>query len=307
LLDKKYRPKNYTEMIGNEEILSSLENITSNPDSLPSSILLTGLSGGGKTTLARIISSEIGSLDIQEKNISDQGNKEDAKKIIKTVKFKSLRGKYKVIILNECHRGNIHFWNAMLEILEEPPVGVLFILCTTEPERLPIAVKTRCMTFKVKSLTRKEIRNLVNKVVKKEKKKVDKEIVDKIAKSCIGSARVSLVLLGLVIDLKSKKDAIQNIENYEASESKEIKEFCYYLLQNQKPKFKEMIKYLSVLDIEPETARYAILGFLSSAMLKGWSQRKLKDISLMIDIFENSVMYSKQAGLVNACYCASFI
>ena len=306
MLDKKYRPKTYDLIVGNSALLKSLKSITDDPDNLPSSILLTGPSGCGKTTLARIVSREIGSKDVQELNISNIRGIDDAREIIKKSRFKSLKGKFKVIILNEVHSATKPFMHAMLEVLEEPPKGVLFILCTTEPEKLLRTIKTRCTTFKVSTLTKKEIKKLLNRVIKAEEKEVDEDYVKLISKLCEGSARQALVMLDSCIDLRGE-EAKEIIENYEGSENKEVKELAYYLLQNKKPKFKEMIKYLLALDIEPESARYAILGFLNSAMLKGWSQRSLGDISLMIDIFEPSIMYGKQAALSNACYCASLI
>ena len=307
MLDKKYRPSTYNVIVGNKSLLESLKKITSRDSKLPSSILLTGPSGCGKTTLSRIIATEIGSKDIQELNISNTRGIDDAREIIKKCRFKSLKGNSKVINLNEVHEATKNFQHAILEILEEPPKGVLFILCTTEPEKLLKTIKTRCTTFKVSSLTSREIEKLVNYVLEQEEKELSEETVKLISKSCEGSARAALVMLDSVIGLENEEEAKEIIDNYVGSENAEIKELCYYLLQNKRPSWDNIKKILSKLDIEPESARYAILGFLNSAMLKSWSKRSTEEISSLIEIFEPSVMYSKAAGLTNACYFASMV
>ena len=304
MLDKKYRPSTYDQIVGNQALLKSLKSITDDPDNLPSSILLTGPSGCGKTTLSRIIATEIGSKDVQELNISNTRGIDDARNIIKKSRFKSLKGNSKVIILNEVHEATKNFQNAMLEVLEEPPKGVLFILCTTEPEKLLKTIRTRCSIFKVSSLTRKEIKKILETVIEKEDKEVSEDYIKLMAKLCNGSARTALVMLDSCIDLRGD-EALEIIENYEGSENKEVKEFCYYILQNKKPKWDKIKKIISKLDIEPESARYAVLGFLNSAMLKSWSKRTDGEISDLIDIFTENFFYSKQAGLTNACYLAS--
>ena len=168
-LSLSYRPTSLEEFFGNEAIKESLKSILAREDR-PKTILLSGPSGCGKTTLARIIAKMVNcnDMDLAQYNISDMRGIDTAREIIASCQFEPLYGEVRVIVLNECHRATVDWMNAMLEILEEPPKGVYFILCTTEPEKLLKTIKTRSTTYTVSTLRKHEMISLIQWVTQSE-------------------------------------------------------------------------------------------------------------------------------------------
>jgi len=166
-LQLKYRPKNFENFIGNNSTITALK--SSLDKKTVRCYLIHGKSGCGKTTLARIIATKLGATDrdIKELNVSNQRGIDKARKIITLTIYRPLGG-VRVFILDEAHRSTVDFQNAMLKIMEEPPKGNYFVLCTTEPEKLLETIKNRCSIFHVRELSIDEITILLNYVIKEE-------------------------------------------------------------------------------------------------------------------------------------------
>lgn len=300
-LHRKYRPHDFDNIVGNESVVKSIESVLSREDGIPTTYLLHGPSGCGKTTVARIIASTIDG-DLKELNISKQGGINEARDIIDKSRYMALSGRAKVTILNECHRANTNFWNALLEVLEEPPPNTYFILCTTEPERVIKAVRTRCHQYLLSSLNSRDMSNLLNSILELEGFDGDdiealKPVVSKIIKYSDGSPRNALVLLDGVIDLEDITEMEHAVDRLTASSEKMV-ELCKALKSKQD--WKKISRILQAIEEEPETVRYYVLAFFNSELLSSGNSR----FAYIIDLFKETFIYSKEAGLTQACFMA---
>jgi len=301
-LHRKYRPEKFEEMYGNETTIGSLESVLRRERGIPTTFLLYGPSGCGKTTAARIIAKMLKG-DVKELNISKQGGINEARDIIEKSRYKSLSGKSKVIILNECHMANTKFWNAMLEILEEPPEDVYYILCTTEPSKLLPAVLTRCTQCQFSKLTSRDMTKLlINVLIMEGFEEQDVNdlagVIAEITRKSLGSPRSALVMLDSIIDLDSIEEMEEAAENLHIGEAT-ILELCK-LLKNAS-EWRLVSKALSDIRDEPEDVRGAVLGFFSKELLATGDTRS----AYIIELFKESFMWSRKAGLILACYYAN--
>jgi DNA polymerase III gamma/tau subunit len=300
-LDKKYRSQDFTEFFGNDATINSLTTVLNRSDNIPGAILLQGPSGCGKTTLARIIISMLGAdkKDTKQYNISNTRGIDHARSIVKYVQVAPW-GKYKIIVLNECHKATKEFQNAILEVLEEPPPGVHFILCTTEPNMLLKTVRTRCTTYTVGLLGMREMTNLLNWVAEGEAVEIDATVAKAITASAEGSPRRALVMYDAVIDMESPVTQLDAIAKFNFSEVATI-DLCRALAAG-KP-WKEVAGLIKALEEEPESVRRAILGYFSAILLKGGKQAPA--MAIRMDHFAKNFYDTGKAGLVQACYFAT--
>ena len=169
VLARKWRPKNFQEMVGQEHVLRALVNAL-DENRLHHAYLFTGTRGVGKTTIARIISKSlncetgIGSkpcgvcstcveidegrfVDLIEVDAASRTKVEDTRELLENVQYAATRGRYKVYLIDEVHMLSSSSFNALLKTLEEPPPHVKFLLATTDPQKLPATVLSRCLQF----------------------------------------------------------------------------------------------------------------------------------------------------------------
>lgn len=193
-LATEYRPQEFSEVVGHELSVRALEGMVSSGD-LPTGLLFTGASGSGKTTLARIISQKL-NADLVEVDAASHGGVADVRKLTDTLRFTS-GGSYKVLIIDECHSLSRDAFNALLKTIEEPPPGVLFILVTTDPHKVPNTVRTRLVEFEFLPLTPKEILTRMLVVAQSEEITLSADLYRHIATHSEGSVRKALTSMGL--------------------------------------------------------------------------------------------------------------
>jgi DNA polymerase-3 subunit gamma/tau len=214
-LHLKYRPQNFEEMFGNQDVIDLLKTfLKREPRSIPRTFLITGPSGCGKTTLGRIIKNELNCLDLdfKEYNASNYRGIDIIRYIINLTQYKAW-GYWRVFLLDECHQLTEEAQNAILKLLEEPPKNHTFILCTTKPEKLIDTLKNRCTSLELSTLSMTEILRLLKWVCKEEgMNDYPEEILRKIAGSCKGIPRRALFLLDEVRGLTDKVKAFKIIE-----------------------------------------------------------------------------------------------
>lgn len=296
-LHLKYRPNNFDEIQGNTSLIESLKAILKE-ENKPKTYLLQGLSGAGKTTLARIIGKEVGARDrdIKELNIADVRGIDAARNIIENARYMPLGGKAKVYILDEVANATNNFFEALLKTLEEPPKNSYFVLCTTDPQKLPKTIKNRCTVYQVEPLRKNELIKLIKKVLIEEKRrKFPKDAIEKIAKIADGCPRQALVVLGSVINMNNESllSAINDFSVYK----EEVFELCRALLKGRS--WKEVAKIIKGIDEEPESVRYVVLNYMSKVLLGGGVNNRA---FLINEEFGKTFIYSRKSGLVNACY-----
>ena len=196
-LYRKYRPVKLSELVGQEEAVSLIQNQI-DKENLGHAYLFSGPRGVGKTSLARIIALQLGCdpiFDISEIDAASHNKVDDIREMNESVNFiASSPGKKRVFILDEVHMLSNAASNAFLKTLEEPPEHIIFILATTEPERVLETIKSRTTQVVFKKITEDGIIKTLKKIGKKEKITLDGEIIKMIANSSEGSLRDAINL-----------------------------------------------------------------------------------------------------------------
>jgi DNA polymerase-3 subunit gamma/tau len=299
--DKKYRPKTFRTFRGNEITTRLLKNHIEAIDNFPATIMFTGPSGCGKTTLARLVAKnlKVGKANVYELNIADSRKIDDARAILENLKYTPMHGSGKVIILNECHKANNEFQNAMLEKLEEPPANTYFILCTTNPEKLLATIKTRATRLAVARLDHEQMQDLIDYVLKRERVTLNTKVKRRLLTASEGTPRSALLMLNSLVTLDSTSEQIQFINDFNPVEDPRVKELCQALLNGES----RAVTIAGELDLDPEDIRRMILGYMSKVILNPKAAGPAQDMAAhIIDNFFEPLWNVGKPGLVFSCY-----
>ncbi|QUM80117.1 DNA polymerase III subunit gamma/tau [Moritella sp. 5] len=216
VLARKWRPHNFQQVVGQQHVLTALVNALEQ-DRLHHAYLLSGTRGVGKTTIARILAKSLncekgitskpcgecstcveidqGSyVDLLEIDAASRTKVEDTRELLDNVQYKPARGRFKVYLIDEVHMLSKHSFNALLKTLEEPPEYVKFLLATTDPQKLPITILSRCLQFHLKSLTTEQISQQLVHILSREHCQYELSALNSIAKAADGSMRDALSL-----------------------------------------------------------------------------------------------------------------
>lgn len=204
----KHRPKNFSEMVGNKHIITSVKALTEKKD-VPHSWLFTGMSGSGKTTIARIIAKNLGasSSGIFEINSADLTGVDSVRDIAKQCRYKVPGSSVSVFIFDECHQWSSSSQNAILKVLEDAPAHAYFILATTDPRKLLGTIRTRCEEFKFDPVGLEDLADLILRVAQKENIELLDDIILEIAENAAGSPRLALNMLEKCSSIKDIESA----------------------------------------------------------------------------------------------------
>ncbi len=221
VLARKWRPHNFPEMVGQAHVLRALTNALDN-DRLHHAYLFTGTRGVGKTTIARILAKSLNCeqgvsaypcgkcstcceidtgrfIDLIEVDAASRTKVEDTRDLLDNVQYAPTRGRYKVYLIDEVHMLSTHSFNALLKTLEEPPSHVKFLLATTDPQKLPPTVLSRCLQFNLKRIPLEQIIQHLDKIIIDENIEYEKSALRLLAQAADGSLRDALSLLDQAI------------------------------------------------------------------------------------------------------------
>ncbi len=213
-LYRKYRPQSFKEVIGQDEIVKVLEG-SIKQGNIAHAYLFSGSRGTGKTTLARILAKAIGtsSNDLYEIDAASRNSVDEIRALNESVNTMPFDSKYKVYILDEVHMLSKAAFNAFLKTLEEPPAHAIFILATTEAEKLPTTVVSRTQQFTFKKPSQQVLKKVADDTAKKEGYQIESGGADLIALLGDGSFRDALGILQKIIGSTSdKKITLSEIE-----------------------------------------------------------------------------------------------
>ncbi len=222
-LYRKYRPKKFSDVVGQDHIVKVLEAEVKSGD-ISHAYLFCGTRGLGKTSVARILASEIGTSpnDIYEIDAASNTSVEDIRALNESVFTLPFESKYKVYILDEVHMLSKSASNALLKTLEEPPAHVVFILATTETHKIPETVLSRCETYTFKKPSQEILKKIVTTVAKKEGYTVDDASAELIALLGDGSFRDTVGIVQKILayskDKKISEDEVRLVTGAPALE-----------------------------------------------------------------------------------------
>ncbi|HHG75089.1 MAG TPA: DNA polymerase III subunit gamma/tau, partial [Persephonella sp.] len=267
---RKYRPKNFEEVVGQEAVVKTLSNAIK-LDRLSHAYIFAGSRGLGKTTIARIITKclncekgitdkpcgecencreiEKGSFpDMYEIDAASNRGIDDIRSLRDNVSYAPIKGRYKVYIIDEAHMLTREAFNALLKTLEEPPPNNVFILATTELHKIPDTIRSRCQTFIFKPPSKSQIKEYLKRILEKEGIQYDEEALDLISNASEGGVRDAASILDQAVIYGSgevKKETTQELLGVIPEEI--LKGF----LKNLKEKnLKELVKTIERLDRE---------------------------------------------------------
>ncbi|GJH43495.1 DNA polymerase III subunit gamma/tau [Pasteurella canis] len=225
VLARKWRPKTFSDVVGQRHILAALSNGLKE-NRLHHAYLFSGTRGVGKTSIARLFAKGLNCvngvtadpcglcehckaieeghfIDLIEIDAASRTKVEDTRELLDNVQYKPVQGRYKVYLIDEVHMLSRHSFNALLKTLEEPPEYVKFLLATTDPQKLPITILSRCMQFHLKALEQQQIAQHLEFILKQEKIPFEFLALDKLAKAAQGSIRDSLSLADQAIAMSN--------------------------------------------------------------------------------------------------------
>lgn len=220
VLSRKWRPKKFDQVLGQDHITKVLQNAIK-INRVSHSYLFSGPRGVGKTTIARILASELNStkdikssLDILELDGASNRGIDEIRDLKDSVQYVPTSEKYKIFIIDEAHMLTKEAFNALLKTLEEPPSHVIFILATTEYQKIPSTISSRCQKYDFKRLSQLDILSHLNFIANQEQAKFDNNALDTIAIQADGSLRDALSLLDKIITLSDgiiSKELVENV------------------------------------------------------------------------------------------------
>jgi len=235
-LYRKYRPKDFSEVLGQDHITKVLES-SIRDNKVSHAYLFVGSRGTGKTSVARIFAKEIGTGDNDLYEIDAASNRgiEDIKTLRDGVRTLPFDSKYKIYIIDEIHMLSKDAWGALLKMLEEPPRHVIFILATTELHKVPDTIISRCQVFAFKKASDTSLKNMALAVSKDEGFELDKSGAELIALLGDGSFRDTQGILQKVLNFsKSKKIKTEDVEKITGSpKTKLVNDFISAIIENQ--------------------------------------------------------------------------
>ena len=329
VLARKYRPSNFEEVVGQPHIIQAIINsIASNK--IHQAYIFSGTRGVGKTTLARILSKCLNCLssdtpvtkpcdsctvcdeikngrhlDFLEIDAASKTGVDDMRELLDTVQYKPSSGRYKIYLIDEVHMLSTSSFNALLKTLEEPPSHVIFIFATTDPEKIPKTVQSRCLQLNLKTINRDNLEAHLQNVINSEKIKHDKNSLALISDSAQGSVRDALTLLDQSIahgngalneaDVKALLGTIDDslvseligaVVNGEAEKAFNI----FYKIEELTPEYENVLKH--IISFIHKVSLEQVLKSSNKESIRNMAQSVDKEfIQLIYEIAVNS--YSK--------------
>lgn len=267
-LYRKYRPTNFSEVVGQDKVITVIKNEIIN-NRISHAYLFSGPRGTGKTTTAKIIAKLVNctnpangeccdkcdnclnfknSSDIVEIDAASNNGVDEIRELRDKVNLVPTNSKYKIYIIDEVHMLTTQAFNALLKTLEEPPSHVIFILATTEPHKIPLTVASRCQKFQFSKISNDEIVHRLSDIIKEENIKLDNEILLEIARLSDGGLRDAINMLDQLLAYKSENITLMDVYNINSCVSYvDIYNFINNMMNNNAV---EIVSFIEKIDNE---------------------------------------------------------
>lgn len=298
-LYRRYRPSSFKELYGQKEAIAKLNDMGRRGE-IPHVLLLSGPSGVGKTTAARILKTKLkcADIDFTEINAASSRGIDMVRDIERMMGSAPISGACRVWLIDESHALTSDAQQSFLKILEDTPPHVYFMLATTDKQKLKQTIITRCTEIAFKALTEDDLKLLIKSVAESENKQISDIVVSKIAESSEGSARKSLVILHSVIGLPDDKSQLMAIESEKATTTGFQLAQILCRKESSWHDAKKVLQELGDPKDEIERIRQTVLSYAKKILVSSGDPH----ISKVIDEFSAHFFDSHMAGLINAVW-----
>ena len=301
-LHLRHRPVTLNEMVGQDAVVRSLTTQLSG-DAVPHAYLFTGPSGVGKTTLARILAKMTGcdESNIMEIDAATNSGVDNMRLVTQMAQYRGIGGSpNKFIIVDECHALSRATFQSLLLSIEEPPPHVYWALCTTEADKIPATIKTRCSHYDLKPVAWEVVCDHLTAIAKKEKLAVATDLCGVIARKADGSLRQAIQWLSMVNGITDKAEVNEILETAEGNV--EAVDIAKTLVAGRGITWKGMIQKVQALDrTSPESVRIVIVNYIGASLLRTESEKEAVRLLTTLQAFSTPFNPSeKQAPLLLA-------
>lgn len=298
-LHVRYRPDTFNKVLGQDPVIKSLKQVVK--DNRAHSFLFAGPAGTGKTTLARLLANTFASSKGTETNIKEIPAADDTgvdamREIIRHSLYRAIGSSpVKAIILDECHRLSGSAWDVLLKPLEEPPQHVYWMLCSTNPDKIPKTIRTRCLRYDLKPVLEDDLLELLVGVIEAEKLSIPDEVVSTIAEEAGGSPRQALVFLEACSFCETAGEARAAMRS--AAQSKEVGDLCRFLVGNRGRTWAEAMKLVKAMgDVEAESVRIGVVNYLNAVAMNAKGNDKAVAALALIESFSQTYNPTDKMG-----------
>lgn len=294
----KLRPSRYDELVGQSAVVAQLRS-WERKDQIPHALLLSGPTGTGKTTTARILRDVLGCCgsDYEEINAAESRGIDKIREVSNKRGALPMFSASRVWVFDEAHRTTADGQSAMLKLLEDGPGYCYYFLCTTDPNKLLPTIHGRCTQLKFHALTESELSTLIRGACQREGLAVSPETLQGLAEAAEGSARKALVLLEQVVQMPEEARAAFLERESGRSRGDQI---ARILLSGHRNAWERLLAVLKDCDEDAEAVRRVVLAFATNAMYR--NPRNHEALYRVLKAFRPDTFSSNKAGLMAACY-----
>ncbi len=290
VLARKWRPAQFDQVVGQKHIVAALSNAL-DQDRVHHAFLFTGTRGVGKTTLARIFAKALNCeqgvsstpcgecaacvavaegrfIDLIEVDAASRTKVDDTRELLENVQYAPTQGRYKIYLIDEVHMLSTHSFNALLKTLEEPPGHVKFLLATTDPQKLPMTVLSRCIQFSLNAIELQAIEKQLGMILQSEEIAFEPTALSILARGADGSLRDALSLLDQAIaysDQRVSESAVRKMLGL--IEGQSVVDILYALAENDIDSLMEVVAQLTHAAQDLKTALDDLLSYLHTLAL----------------------------------------
>ncbi len=292
-LARKYRPTTWEEVLGQDSVVKGLRAVLKRKTA--HAFLFTGQSGIGKTTLARILASEVGCSpqNLLEIDAATHTGIDAMRAVAEGVPYKGFgESVVKVVVIDECAALSKPAWQSLLKCIEEPPEHAFWALCTTEPGKIPKTIETRCTSFVLNPVKVNLLIELLEKVVEGEGYKTPPDVIGAIARQSFGSPRRALTYLAQCYGCKTAKEALPLLQK--ADEEGEAIELVRAIVKGGLTWAKAMKLLEPLREQNPESIRLVTLAYLTSVAFGATADERVGRCLELMDAFSEA--YNSSEG-----------